>query len=252
MHDVADELVRPQAPPGWQARLAAVAPSLAGRSVAQLLAVAVGVLLALAAGVAAVVWLVRSPPPPVELGLPRATTTVPTGAAPGGPGPAPPAGAPTTAATHVVVQAAGAVARPGVYRLPDGARVADLLAVAGGPAPDADADRLALAARLADGQRVYVPRVGEDVVPEVGAPGVAAAPGTGGIAGGPAGPATPVDLNTATAAELDTLPGVGPATAAAIVEHRTRHGPFPTVEALLDVPGIGPAKLEALRGLVRV
>lgn len=155
----------------------------------------------------------------------------------------------TTTVPGMVVHAAGAVRQPGVYLLPAGARVADLLDRAGGPTADTDLDRLNLAAPLADGQRLYVPRRGEQAPPVVGPDGGVAAPGVS-VAGSV--PAGPIDLNTATVEQLDTLPGIGPATAAAIVDHRERTGPFASVDALLDVRGIGPAKLEALRELVSV
>ena len=148
---------------------------------------------------------------------------------------------------EIVVHAAGAVARPGLQRLAVGARVADLLDVAGGPTPDADLDRLNLAAPLADGQRLYVPRLGETTPAPVSPEGGGGAVGSGDATGGAAGP---IDLNTATAEQLDALPGIGPATSAAIVDHRERNGPFGSVDDLLDVRGIGPAKLEGLRDLV--
>lgn len=171
-------------------------------------------------------WLLRPPPTPVEAALPRAS--VPTTVT-------------STTATSVVVQAAGAVARPGVYRLPAGARVADLLEMAG-VLPEAEPQALALAALLVDGQRVWVPKVGEE--PALGTvPGAVAAAGAAPL---------PVDLNTADAALLDTLPGVGPALAAAILQYRDQMGRFTTVDDLLDVPGIGPATLERVRPLVRV
>jgi competence protein ComEA len=168
------------------------------------------------------------------------------------------AGPTSSVPAEIVVHAAGAVARPGVYRVAPDARVGDLLEVAGGVTPDADVDRLNLAAPLADGVRVYVPRRGEADP----APALAADPG-GGPAGGVAGPSGgagaggagaggKLDLNTATAEQLETLPGIGPATAAAIIEHRERKGPFRSVDALLDVRGIGPAKLEQIRDAVRV
>jgi competence protein ComEA len=153
----------------------------------------------------------------------------------------------------VTVHAAGQVAAPGVYSVPAGSRVADLVTAAGGLLPEADVDRLNLAARVVDGTRVYIPRKGESPPTEapVGDPGGAADAGSGaGSAGG--APAGPVDLNTATAAQLDTLPGVGPATANAILTYRTRNGRFKSVTELLEVPGIGPAKLEAIRPLVVV
>lgn len=154
-------------------------------------------------------------------------------------GPASLGAGPATTAPDVRVHAAGAVTRPGVYRVSATARVSDVVDAAGGPTPEADLDLVNLAARVADGERVYVPRRGEASPALVGA-------------AGPSGPAVPVDLNTATAAQLDTLPGVGPATAAAIVQHRDEHGRFRAVDELLEVRGIGPAKLAALRARVRV
>jgi competence protein ComEA len=138
----------------------------------------------------------------------------------------------------LVVDVAGAVVRPGLVRLQPGARVADLVAAAGGPAPDADLDQVNLAARPADGDRVYVPRRGETPPPVASS-------------GAPASRAGPVDLNSATVEQLDALPGVGPATAQAILEFRRRHGRFRSVQDLLQVSGIGPAKLATLRPLVR-
>ena len=153
---------------------------------------------------------------------------------------------PSVVAVEVVVQVAGAVNQPGVYRLADGSRVTDLISAAGGPAADADLEAMALASRLTDGQRVQVPHQGE-VLPSTatGAP-PAAASGSG------ATPAAPVDLNTASEADLDALPGVGPTTARAIVAYREAHGPFQQVDDLTDVQGIGPARLDALRELVKV
>jgi competence protein ComEA len=134
---------------------------------------------------------------------------------------------------------AGAVARPGVLHLPASARVVDAIEAAGGAALDADTDRVNLAAPLVDGGRIHIPRVGEVGVPPDAGPGASQ-------------PAGPVDINTADETQLEALPGVGPATASAIVEHRERHGPFASVEALGDVAGIGDAKLAQLRDLVRV
>lgn len=219
--------------------------------------------------VAAGWWLLRPSPPPVALGLPRiGASSVPSppgaaapvgGVAPGLTGATGATGTEpvTTVASPVVVQVAGAVAAPGVYRLPAGARVADLLDAAGGPSPDAAPHALALAQPLTDGQRVVVPLASE-VVPTTFVPPVPAgvvppaAQGGGPGSGAGAAAAGPLDLNTATAEQLDTLPGIGPATAAAIVGHRDRTGPFTSVDGLLEVRGIGPAKLEAIRPLVIV
>lgn len=148
----------------------------------------------------------------------------------------------TTAAAELVVHAAGAVASPGLYRLAEGARVADVLEAAGGAAPDADLARINLAAPVADGSQVYVVRVGEAPPPGSSS----SSPGGGSV------PAGPLDLNTATLAELEELPGIGPSTAQAILAEREKRGRFGSVEELLDVRGIGPAKLDGLRDLVTV
>ncbi len=153
-----------------------------------------------------------------------------------------------TVTPELIVQAAGAVMHPGVYHLAIGSRVADLVAAAGGLAPEADGDRVNLASPLADGARVYLPRQGESIPPGP----VSDGGGGGGAAAGPSTTAPPVDLNTATAEQLDTLPGVGPATAAAIIDYRQRHGPFRSIGDLAQVRGIGEAKLAQLRDLVRV
>ncbi|HEX5615059.1 MAG TPA: ComEA family DNA-binding protein [Acidimicrobiia bacterium] len=154
----------------------------------------------------------------------------------------------TTTPSELVVHVAGAVARPGVVRLRPGARVVDALDAAGGAAPDADLDRLNLAAPLADGTRIAVPRIGEPAVPlDPSAPGAGADSPVGGAA-----PVGPLDLNAAGTTELETLPGIGPTLAAAIVEERERNGPFRSVDDLERVPGIGSGRLDALRDLVRV
>ena len=137
---------------------------------------------------------------------------------------------------EVFVDVVGAVRRPGLYRLETGARVADALARAGGGTGKAQLELVNLAALVADGEQVVVPRRGAGA-------GVA---GSGG--GGP--PAGPVHLNSATVDQLDELPGVGPVTAQKIVDWRSTHGPFRSVDDLDDVPGIGPARIEQLRDLV--
>lgn len=191
---------------------------------------------------AAAYWLVRPPQASTESKLPFAATSQPVAgtAGPTATSASPPSVAPTTAG-EVVVHVAGAVVSSGVYRLPAGSRVIDAITTAGGLAVDARPDAVNLAALVADGQRIYVPRAGEPVPPD-----------PGGVAAPPTSPPGPVDLNRASVDELDSLPGVGPATAAAIVAYRDQHGPFSSVDDLADVRGIGPAKLEALRGLVTV
>lgn len=144
----------------------------------------------------------------------------------------------------VVVHVAGAVVAPGLHELRAGARVDDAVRAAGGPAPDADLARLNLAAKVADGQRVDVPRQGAS--PPQAAPSSSMSPsGAPGAGGGIDGAL--VDLNQASEAQLEALPGVGPATAAAIVAFRDTNGPFRSVDDLASVKGIGPAKLAQIR-----
>ena len=163
----------------------------------------------------------------------------------GGSGPPPEATLPVqsaaaaaTQSAQVTVHVAGAVLRPGVYRLRRGERVDDAVRRAGGPARRADLSAVNLAAVVEDGRQVLVP-----VRPPAGSP-----PGSAGGGGTPA----KVNLNTATPEQLDTLSGVGPATAAKILAYREQHGGFGSVEELGDVPGIGEVRLEALRELVTV
>lgn len=166
--------------------------------------------------------------------------------------PADPAGAP---AGRIVVHVVGAVVSPGVVVLADGARVADAIAAAGGAASDADTEQLNLARVLGDGEQVRVPHAGEQLVapdPGPSPPGGASGGGAAGASGGSTPGGGVVNINTAGAAELEALPGIGPALAARIVEYRDGHGPFASVDDLTDVPGIGPAKLEALRSQATV
>lgn len=189
-------------------------------------------------------WLVRSPPPSAEAVLPQASSGVaPSSTLPlpaGQPIDAGEGSGPATLPADVMVHVAGAVARPGVYLLVAGARVDDAVGAAGGPTTQADVDALNLAAVVADGVRVYVPEHGEVIE-------LPPSPTGSDVATAPSGP---VDINRADAGQLDALPGVGPATAAAIVAERERNGPFLTVDDLERVPGIGPAKLSGLRDLV--
>jgi competence protein ComEA len=144
----------------------------------------------------------------------------------------------TTSPAECWVDVTGAVIRPGVYRLPVGARVTDAVSMAGGPTTDGQLENINLAARLTDGQRVYVPRRGE--------------PAPAPASDGPASPPAPVDLNTATLEQLDTLPGVGPATARAIVEWRQQHGRFRSADDLMHIRGLGRTRVDALRSRVVV
>jgi competence protein ComEA len=137
------------------------------------------------------------------------------------------------ATAKLVVHVAGAVRRPGLYRLAEGSRVADAVARAGGATAPADTAAINLAAPVADGMQVLVPRK------VVAAAGGRAPPS----AGRPS-------LSSATLAELDALPGVGPVTAQKILDYRAQHGGFRSVDDLDAIPGIGPARIEQLRDLV--
>jgi len=138
------------------------------------------------------------------------------------------------ASSLLVVDVAGAVRRPGLYRLPRGTRIADALARAGGATAKAEIAAVNLAAPLADGEQIVVPPRGAGTAQSGGAPS----------------PMAPLDLNTATVEQLDGLPGIGPTTAQKIVDYRQSHGPFRSVAELDAVPGIGQGRIEQLKGLV--
>ena len=154
-----------------------------------------------------------------------------------GMGPPPPTPVPEAAATpatvsvgSITVHISGAVARPGLVSIPDGSRMADAVAAAGGALPAADLGSINLARHVRDGDHVIVPVLGE----------------RNGGTGEPAG----LDINSASASELEALPGVGPVLAGRIVAFRAERGPFSSVEDLLDVPGIGEAKLAQMRDAI--
>jgi competence protein ComEA len=142
-----------------------------------------------------------------------------------------------------VVDGVGPVRHPGLYRLSQGSRIADAIARAGGTTSKAALAQVNLAAPLADGEQVVVPTRGQA--------GAGPATGSGSAGAGAAQTQTaPVQLSTATLEQLDTLPGVGPATAQKILDYRAKHGAFSSVDELDAVPGIGPKRLEQLRDLV--
>jgi len=142
----------------------------------------------------------------------------------------------TAPTAQLFVDVVGAVRRPGLYRLREGSRVADAVTRAGGPTRAAQLELVNLAARIADGEQIVVPRRGPQAL------------GVGGATGG--SPAGPVHLNSATLEQLDALPGIGPVTAQKILDYRQQHGAFGSVEELDAIPGIGPAHLAQLQGLV--
>jgi competence protein ComEA len=150
-----------------------------------------------------------------------------------------PVSATPSAEDPIVISVVGRVVTPGLVTVPAGSRVADALAAAGGPEPGARLDSLNLARRLSDGEQLYV-----GVPTPVGAEGPAEAPADGGSG------TTSVDLNSASLAELDTLPGVGPVTAQRILDWRTQHGRFTSVEQLREIEGIGTTRFSKLKDLV--
>ena len=181
---------------------------------------------------------------------PVAATSLRDVAVTGSPGPS--AAAAASPSTAVVVDVEGRIRRPGLQRLPPGARVADALRAAGGMTAGAVATGLNLARVLSDGEQVVVPGPGDPVPAAAGgAPGGPAGARAGGASGG-SGAAAPVDLNAADQDGLDALPGVGPVLAGRILAWREQHGRFSSVDELAEVPGIGPKVLERLRPLVRV
>ena len=171
-------------------------------------------------------WYVRSLPQPVAItAAPRA------------------APAATPSPVILIVDVAGWVEHPGVYELPDGSRVIDAIEAAGGAKKGAELTVLNLAAPLTDGQQVLVARAAEQA---------AAAPATGEGTAAVPGATTLVNVNTATAEQLETLPGIGEVLAATILQYREEHGPFTSIDQLLDVSGIGEVTLEELRDLVTI
>lgn len=183
-------------------------------------------------------WYVRSLPRPVQVTAVRSSfsASAPASVAGGASSALDPTASPSAA--PLVVDVAGMVRRPGVYRFAAGARVIDAVHRAGGARRGADLTLLNLAAPLTDGVQIVVPKQGSAVV------------GSGVAASG--GPAALVNINTATEPELETLNGVGPVTANAIIQYRTQHGPFSSVDDLVNVSGIGPVTLQELRPFVTV
>ena len=202
-------------------------------------------------------WLVRVPPPPPEANLSFASTTVvsssaldPSVVGAGGAGIASVV-TPQTITVHV----AGAVKNPGVYRLKYGARVNDGVIAAGGATSVANLDVINLATVLNEGEQIYVSKRGEKPHTITNRPqsgGGAGGGATGGAGGGASGATQIININLASATELEQLPGVGPATAKAIVAYREKNGAFLKVEDLLKVRGIGPAKLSEIVPRARV
>lgn len=166
-------------------------------------------------------------------------------------------GGDTAGSGQIVVDVDGAVAHPGLYKLPADSRVQAALAAAGGLSPQADAHRINRAAKLHDGQKLYVLSQGESTPPLAassgqGCEGQACTSAEGGVAGSAPEGQGLVNINTANATQLTQLPGVGPAIAQKIIDYRTANGPFTSVDDLTKVPGIGAAKLAQIKSHARV
>lgn len=153
---------------------------------------------------------------------------------------------PPAESDEIVVHVAGAVKKPGVVKIPRGSRVDDAVKAAGGFNSHADPDSVNLAQPLEDGVQVYVPRKGELVQVE----GRVGAVRQSDVSGRKETPSGKININTASAEQLESLPGVGPATARAIIDYRKQNGGFSSVDELLEVRGIGPKKLEQMRPYV--
>ena len=199
-------------------------------------------------------WVVRVPPPPPESTIPFASSTVAASTVGAGS-----VAIPTMPVSRITVYVSGEVAKPGVYVLLPTARMIDAVQAAGGATSAADLVVVNLAAPLVDAAQVFIPRIGS--TPRVKLPRPHAGinlPTAGtavvGAVGGTSATAVPgiVDLNSASLSDLDSLPGVGPSTAQAIIDYRVANGPYASVDDLLNVRGIGPSKLAAMRARVRV
>ena len=218
--------------------------------VSRILASAFGVIVM----VVGVWWVVRVPPPPPESTIPFASSTVAASSVGAGS-----VAIPTMPVSRITVYVSGEVAKPGVYVLLPTARMIDAVQAAGGATSAADLVVVNLAAPLVDAAQVFIPRIGS--TPRVKLPRPHAGinlPTAGtavvGAVGGTSATAVPgiVDLNSASLSDLDSLPGVGPSTAQAIIDYRVANGPYASVDDLLNVRGIGPSKLAAMRARVRV
>ena len=198
-------------------------------------------------------WVVRVPPPPPEASIPFATTSVASNMIASNTD----ASSASPSAANITVYVSGEVVKPGVYVLLATARVIDALQAAGGATNQADLVVVNLAASLVDAAQVFFPRIGSTPRATLPRPHaginlpIAGGSGSGG-AGGATSAAGIVDINSATLSDLDALPGVGPSTAQAIIDYRVANGPYASVDDLLNVRGIGPSKLAAMRARVRV
>ena len=201
-------------------------------------ALAVGVVAALAGGIALLFAESRSRDGAIAIATPERPLSV----------------AETPAPSAIAVYVTGEVDNPGVYDLPSDSRAGDALDAAGGASPDADLERVNLAKRLSDGEHVRVPKSGGPPAaaasPSPPSSAVPAPPVENARASSSSGYAGKIDVNSADAAALETLPGIGPSRARAIIEHRQANGPFTSVDDLTEVRGIGDGILESIRDLI--
>ena len=194
-------------------------------------------------------WVVRVPPPPPEATIPFASSTIATDSLKTNP---------ELLMANITVYVSGEVVKPGVYVLLATSRIIDALQAAGGPTAAADLVVVNLAAPLVDATQVFIPRIGSTpraTLPRPHAGINLPTTGTSGgvsVGSGVTSATGIVDINSATLADLDALPGVGPSTAQAIIDYRIANGPYASVDDLLNVRGIGPSKLAAMRARVRV
>ena len=194
-------------------------------------------------------WVVRVPPPPPEATIPFASSTIATDSLKTNP---------ELLMANITVYVSGEVVKPGVYVLLATSRIIDALQAAGGPTSAADLVVVNLAAPLVDATQVFIPRIGSTpraTLPRPHAGINLPTTGTSGgvsVGSGVTSAAGIVDINSATLSDLDALPGVGPSTAQAIIDYRIANGPYASVDDLLNVRGIGPSKLAAMRARVRV
>ncbi len=194
-------------------------------------------------------WVVRVPPPPPEATIPFASSTIATDSLKTNP---------ELLMANITVYVSGEVVKPGVYVLLATSRIIDALQAAGGPTSAADLVVVNLAAPLVDATQVFIPRIGSTpraTLPRPHAGINLPTTGTSGgvsVGSGVTSATGIVDINSASLADLDALPGVGPSTAQAIIDYRIANGPYASVDDLLNVRGIGPSKLAAMRARVRV
>ncbi|MGZ8652997.1 MAG: helix-hairpin-helix domain-containing protein [Actinomycetota bacterium] len=181
-------------------------------------------------------WYMQSLPRPVDIAAPADAVSPVVSQVAG------PTGSLSPSPVSIIVDVAGWVREPGVYEFASGDRVIDAVDRAGGARKGADLTSLNLAAPLTDGTQIVIPRPGATM------PGGAGSSETGTASGGTA----LININTASETELEDLPGVGPVTAAAIIDYRTQNGPFSAVDDLIDVSGIGPSTLEQIRPFATV